>query len=125
MKNAIIVLSLIALVSCENRSFQKLGEINYLKSSTNCNDRSTEYWLMDMKCTDKKDSVLFDSKTIGRKFELNISNVDTGSHLFHLLADLCVGDSIYLEMPATDFYKSMRGVTPKGDKTLGQNERQA
>lgn len=118
MKYLNILLLVITLASCSDQ-MKKHDYISYKANGLNCQDSAKKYWLMDMVNRTENDSVIFSTLNMGRKLELDMDLVNRASSLFQLLAKVCDGDSIYLELPADSFYSAMNGSGP--NKLSGQN----
>lgn len=111
MRIFVILLSLAFFSSCSDQ--MKTHEyISYSSEGLHCQDSAKKFWLMDMVNRTQTDSVVFSTLKMGRKLELDMDLVKRESALFGLLAKLCVGDSIYLELPADSFYSAMNGSGP-------------
>lgn len=118
MRKILIVLSL-ALFACSDSGLKQMDYISYRGLGSECEDSSSRFWLLEMVNTTMEDSVIFSTKKLGRKLELDMELVKQEAALFQLLKRVCVGDSIYLELPADSFYSAMNGTGP--NKLNGKN----
>lgn len=108
----ILVLIAVVLSACSDNEMKQLGAISYAYTDLKCETSEEVYWLMHIEAKTDKDSVLFNSRTLGRMLELHSASIDSNSSFYELLSRLCTGDSVYLEMNTDSFYLAMNGQTP-------------
>lgn len=116
----LIAILMLGLLACSEQSSEQLGGTSYQLYSEGCESQQTVYWLMDMQVSNSADSIIFNTKKIGRKLELEFAATDSNASFIQLLAMLCPGDSMQAELSADSFYRSMGGMAPANvrDQTL-------
>ncbi|PCJ66033.1 MAG: hypothetical protein COA58_08140 [Bacteroidetes bacterium] len=108
-----LILFSLVLVSCGDKPYHKLGEIEYQRGGEECSSMGENHWLFDVQARDSKDSLYMNTLTLQGKLEIHKLQLDTTLDLIRLLENTCKGDSIHLRTNAKVFYESLNGQVPQ------------
>lgn len=109
----VVLIALVFLLACNQDAKMKTeGGIQFLSSGLKCPIEKEEYLLMDMVVLTASDSLVFSTRSLGRKLELDLNKMNRQSTVYKLLSTVCVGDSIQMQLSADSFYLGLGGVRP-------------
>ena len=108
----VVIIAAVLMAACGGSEMERMGGVDYAWKSSGCDAMDDPYLLVHLHVLTAEDSSVLDTRELGRKLELNLNLMDSGSSVFALITGLCMGDSIHMELPADSFYPAIGGLTP-------------
>lgn len=109
-----LVIAIVLFGACiQSPDVSTLGGLSYTRYNDICKEDSTLFWLLDVRVSNTRDSILFSTFNNRSKLELRRQSVDPTSSLVKLLTKTCVNDSVFLKLPADSFYSALGGKCPE------------